>query len=357
MRRAPIRPAPASLGPGRRVLARGHPVLRPRVRGQARRAAAHPHGRRDRRHPPPDSLRDRSLRVRQYRHDGGGALQPQSYVTGRSTNMDGACSPAADVHYEEDAERNLTTRLGPFIIDRFACGESAGYPTICKGRYRCRARDADYYAFEEPYSLNLSALLPDLMQAGVTALKIEGRQRSRAYVQLGRLGVPHGRGRYPGRPRARVCEPDGVERSAAAKPKARSPPRRGDRRCRQTSAVLTLGPVLFNWRARAVARFLFPHRRRGGGRRRSISARSCASKRAPLIEPISLTQVVERLEAGAGKTVVLRDARASRAAKHDRQLVERVCAAEDSAGGGQRRLRSAAFARPSASRRALRECL
>jgi O2-independent ubiquinone biosynthesis protein UbiU len=106
-----------------------------------------------------------------------------SYVTGLSTNMDGTCSPAADVHYEEDAERNLTTRLGPFIIDRFACGESAGYPTICKGRYRCRARDADYYAFEEPYSLNLSALLPDLMQAGVTALKIEGRQRSRAYVR------------------------------------------------------------------------------------------------------------------------------------------------------------------------------
>jgi collagenase-like PrtC family protease len=103
-----------------------------------------------------------------------------SYVTGLSTNMNGVCSPAADVHYEEDAEHNLTTRLGPFIIDRFACGESAGYPTICKGRYRCLARDEDYYAFEEPYSLNLSRLLPELMRAGVTALKIEGRQRSRA---------------------------------------------------------------------------------------------------------------------------------------------------------------------------------
>jgi putative protease len=106
-----------------------------------------------------------------------------SYVTGLSTNMDGVCSPAADVHYEEDAARNLTTRLGPFTIDQFACGESAGYPTICKGRYRCHARNDGYYAFEEPRSLNLSALLPDLMQAGVTALKIEGRQRSRAYVR------------------------------------------------------------------------------------------------------------------------------------------------------------------------------
>jgi putative protease len=106
-----------------------------------------------------------------------------NYATGLSTNMDGVCSPAADVHYEEDAERNLTIRLGPFMIDRFACGENAGYPTICKGRYSCSAAPDGYYAFEEPVSLNLSALLPDLMRAGVTALKIEGRQRSRAYVK------------------------------------------------------------------------------------------------------------------------------------------------------------------------------
>ena len=106
-----------------------------------------------------------------------------NYVCGFSTNMDGVCSPAADVHYEEDAERNLTTRLGPFVIDRFGSGESAGYPTICKGRYLCKAKNEPYYAFEEPVTLNLSALLPDLMRAGVTALKIEGRQRSRAYVR------------------------------------------------------------------------------------------------------------------------------------------------------------------------------
>jgi putative protease len=106
-----------------------------------------------------------------------------NYATGLSTNMDGVCSPAAEVHYDEDAGRNLTTRLGPFVIDRFGCGESAGYPTICKGRYLCGARNGPYYAFEEPVSLNLSGLLPELMRAGVTALKIEGRQRSRAYVK------------------------------------------------------------------------------------------------------------------------------------------------------------------------------
>lgn len=105
-----------------------------------------------------------------------------NYVTGRSTNMDGVCSPASHVHYEEDARHNLTTRLGEFAIDRVACGQSTGYPTICKGRY-ITAHRRDYYAFEEPVSLNLTRLLPDLMRAGVTALKIEGRQRSRAYVK------------------------------------------------------------------------------------------------------------------------------------------------------------------------------
>jgi putative protease len=106
-----------------------------------------------------------------------------NYATGISTNMDGVCSPAADVHYDTDADRNLTTRLGDFTIDRFCGGETAGYPTICKGRYLCDVKSTGYYAFEEPVSLNLSALLPDLMRAGVTALKIEGRQRSRAYVK------------------------------------------------------------------------------------------------------------------------------------------------------------------------------
>lgn len=105
-----------------------------------------------------------------------------NYVTGQSTNMDGVCSPASHVHYEEDADHNLQSKLGDFIIDRVACGENAGYPTICKGRYNADHKQS-YYAFEEPVSLNLTKLLPDLMLAGVTALKIEGRQRSRAYIK------------------------------------------------------------------------------------------------------------------------------------------------------------------------------
>jgi collagenase-like PrtC family protease len=40
----------------------------------------------------------------------------------------------------------------------------------------------NYYAIEEPTSLNTLELLPQLMKMGVRAIKIEGRQRSPAYV-------------------------------------------------------------------------------------------------------------------------------------------------------------------------------
>jgi hypothetical protein len=69
-----------------------------------------------------------------------------NYVTGQSTNM--VCSPAAEIRYEEDADHNLTTKLGLFTIDRFSCAESAGYPTICKGRYFC-GQFNDAYCFAE----------------------------------------------------------------------------------------------------------------------------------------------------------------------------------------------------------------
>jgi collagenase-like PrtC family protease len=106
-----------------------------------------------------------------------------NYATGLSTNMDGVCSPAHLVEYRRDPDGSMSSRLGPFTIDRFGPQESAGYPTICKGRYCNEAHPEGYYAFEEPISLNLSRLLPELMDAGVNAFKIEGRQRSRAYVK------------------------------------------------------------------------------------------------------------------------------------------------------------------------------
>jgi collagenase-like PrtC family protease len=106
-----------------------------------------------------------------------------NYATGLSTNMDGVCSPAHYVAYEEDKNRNLQTKLNGFTIDCFSCSQKPGYPTICKGKYLTAHNPDPYYAFEEPISLNLADLLPELIKAGVDAFKIEGRQRSKAYIQ------------------------------------------------------------------------------------------------------------------------------------------------------------------------------
>ena len=106
-----------------------------------------------------------------------------NYLTGQSTNMDGVCSPASDVEYTRHTDGSMSSRLAGFTIDCFGAGEMAGYPTICKGRYTAPHRPEGYYAFEEPVSLNLSRLLPELIEAGVHAFKIEGRQRSKSYVR------------------------------------------------------------------------------------------------------------------------------------------------------------------------------
>ena len=102
-----------------------------------------------------------------------------SYVTGRSPNLSGVCSPPEFVEFEKSAEA-LVPRLGGLALDRISDGQSAGYPTLCKGRFE--AGGALSYLFEDPVSLNAMGLLKALRQAGVTAVKIEGRQRGRAYV-------------------------------------------------------------------------------------------------------------------------------------------------------------------------------
>jgi len=102
-----------------------------------------------------------------------------SYVTGESPNMCGVCSPAKAVRWEE-TPRGLETRLGGLLIDRYEPDEPAGYPTLCKGRFM--VGDQTYYAIEEPTSLNTLELLPELQAMGIAAIKIEGRQRSPAYV-------------------------------------------------------------------------------------------------------------------------------------------------------------------------------
>jgi len=102
-----------------------------------------------------------------------------SYVTGKSPNSSGVCSPAEAVRWEETPQ-GRRSRLNGVLIDEYAPGDRAGYPTLCKGRYQ--VNDNIFYAIEEPTSLNILEILPELIQAGVAAIKVEGRQRSPAYV-------------------------------------------------------------------------------------------------------------------------------------------------------------------------------
>jgi putative protease len=102
-----------------------------------------------------------------------------SYACGESPNTVGACSPAKFVKWDKQPNA-MEVRLNGILIDRFGNDENAGYPTICKGRFEVAGET--YYAMEEPVSLNVVELLPEIMRIGVAAIKVEGRQRSPAYV-------------------------------------------------------------------------------------------------------------------------------------------------------------------------------
>lgn len=112
-----------------------------------------------------------------------GRCHLSSYLTGESPNRNGICSPAWAVRWHERGP-DLEARLNEVLIDRYGPEERAGYPTLCKGRFRVpgHAGGRAFHALEEPTSLNALDCLPALRQAGVAAIKLEGRQRGPAYV-------------------------------------------------------------------------------------------------------------------------------------------------------------------------------
>ena len=109
-----------------------------------------------------------------------GRCHLSSYVTGESPNLSGVCSPASAVRWSEGQD-GLSSRLNEVLIDRYDANEPAGYPTLCKGRFMVHGKR--FHALEEPTSLNTIELIPQLAEMGVVAVKIEGRQRSPAYVE------------------------------------------------------------------------------------------------------------------------------------------------------------------------------
>lgn len=102
-----------------------------------------------------------------------------SYVTSLGPNNHGACSPASHVRWQQ-TDAGHETRLNGVLVDLVAQDEALGYPTVCKGRFEVNGQMG--YAIEEPTSLNTLPILSELQRIGVAAIKIEGRQRSPAYV-------------------------------------------------------------------------------------------------------------------------------------------------------------------------------
>ncbi|QBF82185.1 U32 family peptidase [Shewanella maritima] len=110
-----------------------------------------------------------------------GRCHLSSYVTGQSPNTGGSCSPAQHVRWQDDGDDKLT-RLNEVLIERSSKDQHLGYPVVCKGRYLSEHTHEPQHLLESPTSLNTLSLLPELAQAGIRSLKIEGRQRSPAYV-------------------------------------------------------------------------------------------------------------------------------------------------------------------------------
>ncbi len=112
-----------------------------------------------------------------------GRCSLSSYITGESCNSRGACAPAEFVEFNQEEDGRLSFMLNGVLLNRFEKDESCSYPTPCKARFKNPVSGRPYYAFRDPESLNLVSCLGELIDSGIDAIKIEGRQRSAGYIE------------------------------------------------------------------------------------------------------------------------------------------------------------------------------
>lgn len=135
-----------------------------------------------------------------------------SYITSESINTYGACSHPKFIDFvQNDDEGVLKVVSKGVLLNQYSSVEEVAYPTPCKGRYLNKATGQLNYAIQDPESLNVLEILPEIIQAGVDSIKIEGRQRSRSYVEkvvsafreavdryyeqgISKIGAPQGEG-------------------------------------------------------------------------------------------------------------------------------------------------------------------
>ncbi len=128
------------------------------------------------------------------------------YITGESTNTIGTCSTPKFLTFEDN--RTLAFKMNGITLNQYQPEELSIYPKIyggkyekqdaenqwidnflinrrqiCKGRYRNASLHTFDYSLNSAVYLNTLSILPQIIEAGVGALKIEGRQRSSRYVE------------------------------------------------------------------------------------------------------------------------------------------------------------------------------
>ncbi|MCC7201290.1 MAG: U32 family peptidase [Nitrospirae bacterium] len=107
-----------------------------------------------------------------------------SYLTSESINTYGACSHPKFINFEEDEDEGIMKILsGSVLLNKCSSMEEMAYPTPCKGRYHNTATGELGYSIQDPESLNVLEILPEIIRSGIDSIKIEGRQRSRTYVE------------------------------------------------------------------------------------------------------------------------------------------------------------------------------
>ncbi len=128
------------------------------------------------------------------------------YITGESTNTIGTCSTPKYLKFGESGGK-LSFTMNGIKMNEYAADELELMPRIKEGRYQkqesetqwadnflinrrqiCKGRYIDSatkkrsYALQSPVYLNAVDIIDKLIDAGVSSIKIEGRQRNEAYV-------------------------------------------------------------------------------------------------------------------------------------------------------------------------------
>jgi len=132
-----------------------------------------------------------------------------SFITGESTNTIGTCSTPNYLSFRKDEEW-LVARMNGKAINKYETGMLKddshfveGLPReelsqwgnhfminrrqICKGKYYNSSLDNTYYAFNDLVYLNILDILPEAIETGISAIKVEGRQRNPEYVKKATL--------------------------------------------------------------------------------------------------------------------------------------------------------------------------